>query len=409
MHDVRRLDLFLTEACNLACAYCFAAGGGRASLPLPRALEAVEWLLRSREARVHVTFWGGEPLLQREVARRVVEHAEAAAARAGKRITFALPTNATLLDEETLGWLAAHRVQTFLSIDGDAPTQALRPLAGGASSHELAARGLRRALEAAPPGAPPAVRMTVTGANAAHQADNVEYFRRLGVRELLVYPAMDQPWSEAELAAFAAGQRELAARFVAWVRAAGGPEELPRLKAWLPLLDRLASGTRRRREGPVTACAVGTGMVALAVDGRFVPCHRFLGYDRSRPGGFPLGDLAHGLDLATAAPLARLTIQDQHDEDGRRCVDCETFDLCGYGCPAIGFAAAGDIATAPRAACALMRAQADACRRAHAELEGDPRLPALLGKPLADTLRRAARGIGEAAWRRYGGDSGGDS
>jgi len=378
-HDVRRLDLFVTEACNLACDYCFAASDGRrrGTIPLLQALHAVDWLMQSRHPRVHITFWGGEPLLRLDLLRQVSAHARDGARQADKTLTLSMPTNATLLTNEALAWIADNRVQIFLSIDGDPRG---RPLASGGSSLPLALAGLERAMASSMRPAP-SVRMTVTPDNAEQQAETVARFQQLGVRELLLYPAMDRPWSAAALAAFARGQQALATQYI-------NDPRRPLLKAWRPMLRRLQTGSRRQRQGLPSSCAAGSALVALDVRGQFTPCHRFVFYNRDRDTGPTLGSLEHGLDLTATALVAGLDIRDQHAEDGTPCVRCDLFDLCGYGCPAISFAVTGDPARVPAAVCQLMRAQADACRQVYAALK-------------TATLQDQAAQIGAAAWRRY--------
>ena len=64
-HAFRHLVLFVTESCNLACPYCFARNRSELrDMPLSLARDAIEWLCSSSSDRVHVTFWGGEPLLR---------------------------------------------------------------------------------------------------------------------------------------------------------------------------------------------------------------------------------------------------------------------------------------------------------------------------------------------------------
>jgi radical SAM protein with 4Fe4S-binding SPASM domain len=212
---------------------------------------------------------------------------------------------------------------------------------------------------------------------------------------------MDLPGSTAALQRFAAGQRELGRLFVARVREARGPGQIPQLRAWRPLLRRLQQGVPARpREGPLAPCGVGRELAALDVQGRFSPCHRFVFYDRDRAGSFDMGALEGGIDADPAAPLAELTVADQRDEAGTRCVDCDLFDLCAYGCPAISWAATGSLTTVPRAACAVMRAQARACGEVHDALQGDPRYLGWLGQPLQTTLRATATSVAQEAWRQ---------
>ena len=69
---------------------------------------------------MHVTFFGGETLLNFSAAAdNRVDYAKRKAAEAGKRVDFSLTTNATLLTEDIVDFLAEHRVGVTVSIDGD--------------------------------------------------------------------------------------------------------------------------------------------------------------------------------------------------------------------------------------------------------------------------------------------------
>ena len=65
MSSVRHLGLFLTESCNLACPYCFAANMERREIDLEVARKALDLVVGpdNPTKKVSVSFWGGEPLL----------------------------------------------------------------------------------------------------------------------------------------------------------------------------------------------------------------------------------------------------------------------------------------------------------------------------------------------------------
>src|SRR5260370_22450388 len=82
---------------------------------------SVDMLLAESEDRpnIHVTFFGGETLLNFPVMRTAVEYAKRRASESGKEIEFSLTTNATLLNEEIVEFLSDHRIGVTVSIDGD--------------------------------------------------------------------------------------------------------------------------------------------------------------------------------------------------------------------------------------------------------------------------------------------------
>ncbi len=397
-HRVRRLDLFVTEACNLACEYCFAATSPRKNPSRDQLLERLDWLMESEARKVHVTFWGGEPLLCRDLLEDLVSHARTRAEAAGKRISFSMPTNASLIDDETMRWLDENRIAVFLSIDGDESGQAARPLRSGQSSHGLVSIGMKAAIRGAK--APPAIRMTVSPANAHAQADGVRYFLENGAKELLVYPAYDQEWSREAVDDFTAGQREMGALFIDLVRDCDTHEDLPVFKAWLPIMRRLWRKTpHRARAGDLPGCGVGRDLVGITVDGQFTPCHRVVFYGRGRGEAVELGNTADGLDAAAALEWSQLRVEDMQGRT--RCVECEQFDLCTFGCVAISYATTGRFDRVPRAACDLISAQIEVCREIHTALADDPRYCLYLGQPLDAVLRRTSTSLGTRAWHLF--------
>jgi len=399
---VRRLDLFVTERCNLACNYCFAAAGAAADPSEQQCLQAIDWLVLQSEAdHLHVTFWGGEPLLRKPLLRRLVRHAQRQAHDAGKTVSFSLPTNASLVDDETVAWIERRGIEVFLSIDGDARAQRARPLRSGGCSHERVAAGMRRALSQRWMRAKvPALRLTVAPDDAGRLADNVRYFAAHGAQQLHIYPAQDQLWSRSQLSGYERGQRELAEWLIERVAHGADQVAVPALGAWQPILRRLFDGVPvRQRSGLLRHCGAGGELVALGTDGRLWPCHRFIFYARRRGEDLSLGSIAGGIDGRRSARYAAIAREQLHGTE--RCVECDIYDLCTHGCMAINYATTGELAAVGPAACALMRTQVEACHSVHEALAGDPAYAAYLGRPATRSLAHAAAKLGARALAAY--------
>ncbi|MGB3928710.1 MAG: radical SAM protein, partial [Sphingobium sp.] len=117
---LQALVLNVTNQCNLACTYCYEFGADKIATPagkpkymtLETAKASVDLLIAEAVGRkaVHITFFGGETLMNFRLLRDVVEYANAATAAAGKGITYSLTTNATLLTEEIVTFLSDNRI-----------------------------------------------------------------------------------------------------------------------------------------------------------------------------------------------------------------------------------------------------------------------------------------------------------
>ena len=119
--------LGITERCNLRCEYCCYSGhfeGYRShnnrSMTFEIAQKAVSQHLHSfqQNGRGGVSFYGGEPLLEFELIKQVVDYTEKEANLLGKEIVFTITTNGTLLDDEKIHFFVKHNFVVLISIDG---------------------------------------------------------------------------------------------------------------------------------------------------------------------------------------------------------------------------------------------------------------------------------------------------
>ena len=126
---LQRIVLNVTNQCNLACGYCYEysadkitdTAGKPKHMQHQIAESAIDMLILESKDRpsIHVTFFGGETLLNFPMLRATVAYARQKAAEAGKRVEFSLTTNATLLTEPIVDFFAENRVGVTVSLDGD--------------------------------------------------------------------------------------------------------------------------------------------------------------------------------------------------------------------------------------------------------------------------------------------------
>ncbi len=169
-NNLLRLILMPTEACNFRCTYCyedFAAGR-----MAPAVVHGVKQFLSRRAAELDVltlSWFGGEPLLARDVVEDVMTHARGlAAANPRLELHADITTNGYLLTPSVVARLVDLGVRTYqVSLDG--PPQAhdrTRVCAGGGPTSAriwanlLALRQSERELRVV-------VRLHVHGDNAA--------------------------------------------------------------------------------------------------------------------------------------------------------------------------------------------------------------------------------------------------
>lgn len=123
-NKVNSLILQVTQQCNLRCGYCIYSGNyfnrthANKRMSRDTAFKAIDFLFsHSRDSRRNnVGFYGGEPLLEFELIKACIEYAERKSE--GKKVTFNLTSNGTLLDDEVVEFFDKHEVSVLISLDG---------------------------------------------------------------------------------------------------------------------------------------------------------------------------------------------------------------------------------------------------------------------------------------------------
>lgn len=104
--------------------------------------------MRAPSDTLTIEFQGGEPLVNFEVVRHIVDYALEKAKAAQKRLMFSLVSNLSLMDDEKLKWLLDHKVQVSTSLDGPQDLHdKFRKLPSG-SAYEKTVYWMRRINEA---------------------------------------------------------------------------------------------------------------------------------------------------------------------------------------------------------------------------------------------------------------------
>lgn len=163
LYLTRKIDsmtLQVTQKCNLRCSYCVYSEKGFKSqrqhadkqMSWETAKAAVDFFYeRSIDTSLpNISFYGGEPLLNFDLVRRIVAYAEQLFE--GRQLGFSTTTNATLLTDEIIDYLAEHRVKLLISLDGPKSIHDKnRTFAANSSgSYDVVMRNIRRIWERHP-------------------------------------------------------------------------------------------------------------------------------------------------------------------------------------------------------------------------------------------------------------------
>lgn len=121
MEKTKLLILRITNRCNLACEYCYAAGCGTSDMSLETAVKAIDLLAKPGE-KLKIQFTGGEPLLCQQLMQDIFQYVNTR----GIQTSFSLQTNGTLLTKEACNLLKKMRCGVGVSLDGIGEANRLR-------------------------------------------------------------------------------------------------------------------------------------------------------------------------------------------------------------------------------------------------------------------------------------------
>jgi His-Xaa-Ser system radical SAM maturase HxsB len=143
------LHIFVvTLRCDHSCQYCQVSrqSADKVAFDMTRetADKALELTFRSPNPAIKIEFQGGEPLLNFDMVRYIVERAELMNRVAQRNLQFVIATTLSLATDEILSFCREHKILLSTSLDGPADLHNANRPRPGRDSHERFAEGLAR-------------------------------------------------------------------------------------------------------------------------------------------------------------------------------------------------------------------------------------------------------------------------
>lgn len=345
---VKALCLHIAHDCNLACKYCFAEEGEyhgrRALMSYEVGKKAIDFLLTHSGNRrnLEVDFFGGEPLMNWNVVKQIVEYGRSKEKEFDKNFRFTLTTNGVLLNDEIMDFANKEMSNVVLSLDGRKEVNdCMRPTRGGKGSYDMIVPKFKKFAEQREGKKDYYIRGTFTRNNLEFSKD-VLHFADLGFKQTSVEPVVGE-----EFESYAIKE-----------------EDIPLIKEEY---DKLAKEYIKRKkegrgfnffhfnidlkQGPCVAkrlsgCGAGTEYLAVTPWGDFYPCHQFVGKEE-----YLLGNVDTGItkdEICDEFKLCNVYAKP-------KCRDCFARFYCSGGCAANSYNFHKDITSTYDIGCELQK------------------------------------------------------
>ncbi|MCM1101215.1 MAG: thioether cross-link-forming SCIFF peptide maturase [Clostridium sp.] len=344
---VKALCLHIAHDCNLACRYCFAGEGEyhgeRALMSLEVGRKALDFLVANSGNRVNleVDFFGGEPLLNWDVVRQLVEYGRSLEEPHHKKFRFTLTTNGVLLNDEIQEFVNREMANVVLSIDGRPEVHdRMRPFRGGQGSYEMIVPKFQKMAESRGQ-MNYYVRGTFTRYNPDFAEDVLHLadlgFKQISVEPVVAGPGDDHAITEADVPGLLAEYDRLAAEMIRRRKEGRG------FNFFHFMIDLEGGPCVAKR---LSGCGSGTEYLAVTPWGDLYPCHQFVGKDE-----FLMGNVYEGVlrqDIRDEFKCCNVYAKD-------KCKKCFAKFYCSGGCAANSYNFHGNINDAYDVGCELQR------------------------------------------------------
>lgn len=340
------LSLQVTDACNLACSYCYFYDKSPITITREIIDHALQLLARESDATSpawHINLFGGEPTLRPQMISYICSQALLAADSAGKRVSFSMTTNGTRFDQRLLDLTTEYGISTMLSLDGNEKAHdRFRRYHNGRGSYAKIMSNLKW-LQSAPHFK---VRLTISPLTVEYLAESVEELIDLGIRNIATSPVVEEQWTADHLATFAAQWQRVGARYIR--------ERLQGNALTIKGLDTLDTREPlqicRAPSASHFGCGAATTFVFVNAFGDIYPCHRYPGYFDKSP-NYRLGTVFTGIDPHRRRHYVMANLASSKKGCGSfvslqkakgTCGDCAIQGACGGSCMAVNEYMTGD-------------------------------------------------------------------
>lgn|GEM_PF-1838644 len=310
------IALNVAEVCNLRCKYCYAGDGnyGADSLMTWEVAEKTLNFFVERVDRLHIVFFGGEPMLNFDLIKKVVEWCEG---RPDKVFSYSMTTNATLLTAAGLAWLKAKGFSLSISWDGHGIHGDQRlTKERSANSEDLVARKLAQfesqilALKGAQ------LRGTVIENNIGRMEEAiVETLNQMPHAYMSSLATHSSDFAQALPGIHQA--QDIVRRVVMRLLHARDYDKLKKFRTIWQFVSKI-----HRQEKRSMTCGAGINYFSVSTTGRFYLCHRF-----TEDESVLMGDVDSGFDQKRLDAVSHHRLA-KH----KPCNSCWMRETCAGGC-----------------------------------------------------------------------------
>ena len=300
------LTLNVTRKCNLKCDYCFEDSewrkGGNMAFSIAKKAIDTFFTAPSNTPDWMVIFTGGEPLLNFNLLKEVVEYIDIKKLK----VEYKIKTNATLLDDEKMDFLIKNNIKIQVSLDGNEKAHDThRKFANGKGTFNIVDKAIRKLIDSGY-GSKVTISGTLTHQTTQYvddcysQLNTYSEIKWYGLKAVMPYSHNCHPLDyEDGKKAYISG--------------------IKNNKYFIQLKQKMMDANMG-----LTICGIGIWNITIDIDGKIYPCYRMCGNTKYIIGHLDFFEIPFKLtkDLENIYCL----------ENNSQCANCFMINVCKIGC-----------------------------------------------------------------------------
>lgn len=327
--------LHLTNNCNMACKYCYVNGENICDMSLETAKKVVDIASANDSSSVGIIFFGGEPLLHKDLIYETVEYCKWKEKQSSCFFHYKITTNGLLLDEEFMDFSSRENVFIALSHDGVERAHNMNRVDKNGCGTFSRLDDKIDLLLSKRPYAP--VMMVVDSNTVQHYAESVIYLYNRGFKYLICSLNYAGDWTDSLMEVLEEEYKKLAEFYY--------ERTLAEDKFYLSPFEVKISSHINKDTYCHERCELGKKQISVGPDGLLYPCVQFVG-DKY----YSIGNVDTGTDEARRQELYNI-----NEEEKESCRECAVRARCNHYCGCLNKQATGRIDRVSPVLCAHER------------------------------------------------------
>jgi len=335
------VTLHLTTGCNMRCSYCYSPPLRREDMSEETAHRAVEFAAELYPVNTGVIFFGGEPLLKKDLIKSTIARCRELGRKKGCSFHFKISTNGLLMDEEFLEYSNSVGLLVALSLDGvKASHDTHRRRAGGERTFDELEPKLAMLLRYQPYSQ---ILYTVTPETVEHFAESVKFLVERGFKYVICSLNYAGAWTDEAIESLTHQYRKIARLYERWT--------LEERKFFFSPFETKFSSHIRGEDALCYRCSFGKEQLSVAPSGDLYPCVQFVADGRKNKETFSMGTVYRGIDESR-----RQRLYEMHSQADPSCEVCAVKSRCNHNCSCLNYQTTGMVYTVSPVLCETERA-----------------------------------------------------